>query len=127
VKPLKTETHVQDRLWLAHWLKNWTTEDFLHLAPSDKFFIWSIRKPNFQNDRGWSRTVSEINDDDHYRKIIRNPACIGLFVLFTARKLMWVIKEKGESWDGAYFHEVILIQHVIPFLLDSNNVLVVGD
>ena len=37
---------------------------------------------------------------------------------------MWVIKEKG---DGAYFCEVILIQHVIPCLLDSNNVLVGGE
>jgi hypothetical protein len=107
--------------------KIWTTEDFLHLAPSDEFFIWSIRKPNFQNDRVWSRTVSEICDDDHYRQIVRKPACIGLFVMFTARKLMWAFKEKGESWDGAYFREVILVQHVIPFLEDPNNVLVVGE
>ena len=115
---------MQDRLWLAHWLKNWTTEDLLHLAPTDEFFIWSIRKPNFQN---LSRTVSEFNDDDHYRKIVLTPACIGLFVMFTARKLTWVINGKGESRDGAYFREVILIHHVIPFLLDFNNVLVVGD
>jgi len=32
-KPLKS-----DRLWLCNWLKDWTEEDFLHLAPSDEFF-----------------------------------------------------------------------------------------
>ena len=37
-KPLKTETHISDRLWLCDWLKNWTKEDFLHLAPADEFF-----------------------------------------------------------------------------------------
>jgi hypothetical protein len=49
-KPLKTETNISDRLWLCDWLKNWT-EDFLHLAPSDEFFVWAIRRPNYQNDR----------------------------------------------------------------------------
>ena len=36
---------------------------------------------------------------------------------------MWVLKEQGQSWDGVYFCEIILQQHVIPFLQDSNNVL----
>lgn len=126
-KPLKTETHIQDRLWLAHWLKNWNEEDFLHLAPSDEFFIWSIRKPNFQNDRIWSENVSDIEDSEHYRQIVRTPACIGLFVMFTARKMMWVIKERGESWDGVYFRDTILLDNVIPFLNNPDNVLVVGE
>jgi hypothetical protein len=38
-----------------------------------------------------------------------------------------VLKEKGESWDGGYFWETILKQHVIPFLNDPENVLVVGE
>jgi hypothetical protein len=40
---------------------------------------------------------------------------------------MWVIKEKGESWDGGYFREKILTERVIPFLNDPENVLVVGE
>jgi len=40
---------------------------------------------------------------------------------------MWVIKEKGESWDGGYFREKILTERVIPFLSDPENVLVVGE
>ena len=37
------------------------------------------------------------------------------------------MKEKGESWDGRYFREKILQEHVIPFLADSDNVLVTGE
>ena len=40
---------------------------------------------------------------------------------------MWVIKERGKSWDGAYFQDVILLKHVIPFLNNPENVLVVGE
>lgn len=126
-KPLKTETHVRDRLWLADWLRNWGEEDFLHLAPSDEFFIWSIRKPNFQNDRIWSKNLEDIADNDHFRQIVHSPSCIGIFVMFTAKKMLWVIKEHGQSWDGAYFRNVILVENVIPFLNDPDNVLVVGE
>jgi hypothetical protein len=38
-RPLKTETHISDRLWFCDWLKDWTQEDFLHLAPSDEFYV----------------------------------------------------------------------------------------
>ena len=38
-KPLKTETHISDRLWLCDRLKAWTEKDFLHLAPSDEFYV----------------------------------------------------------------------------------------
>jgi len=30
---------------------DWTEEDFLHVAPSDEFYIYVVRKPNHQNDR----------------------------------------------------------------------------
>ncbi|CAF1388175.1 unnamed protein product [Rotaria sp. Silwood1] len=43
--------------------------------------------------------------------------------MFTAKKLLWVLKEHGQSWDGAYFRDTILRQQVIPFLRDSSNVL----
>ena len=55
--------------------------------------------------------------------MIPNAKCIGIFVMFTIKKLLWVLKEQGQSWDGAYFREVILQQHAIPFLRDPKNVL----
>ncbi len=35
----------------------------------------------------------------------------------------WVIKDKGESWTGQYFRDIILMQHVFPFLTDEENVI----
>jgi len=126
-RPLKTQTHIEDRLWFCDWLSDWTEEDFLHLAPSDEFFVYAVRKPNFQNDRIWAKDVDDIAEDERYREIVRNPTCIGIFICFTAKKLLWILKEKGERWDGDYFREKILIENVIPFLNDPGNVLLVGE
>jgi len=126
-KPLKTETHISDRLWLCDWLKNWTQEDFLHLAPADEFFVWSIRKPNYQNDRIWAKSIEDIEEDKKYREMVQNQACIGIFIIFTAKKLLWEIKDKGESWTGQYFRDTILVQHVFPFLKNEENVIDVDD
>ncbi len=38
-KPLKTQTHIEDRLWLCEWLSEWDASGFIHLAPSDEFFV----------------------------------------------------------------------------------------
>ena len=81
---------MQDRLWLCDWLSEWTEEDFLHLAPSDEVFIYSMCKPNYQNDRVWAKNKDDIADDERYHELVRNPSCIGIFVIFTAKKLMWV-------------------------------------
>jgi hypothetical protein len=77
-RPLKTKTHVADRLWLCDWLSEWTEEDFLHLAPSDEFFAYAIHKPNSQNDLIWAKDVDDIAEDERYRAIVRNPTCIGI-------------------------------------------------
>ena len=122
-KPLKSETYISDRLCFCDWLKDWTEEDFLHLAPSDEFFVWAIRRPNHQNDRIWAKSVDDIEEDERYREMVRNQACIGIFVMFTAKKLHWVIKDKGESWTGQYFRDVILTEHVVPFLKNEENVI----
>ncbi len=39
------------------------------------------------------------------------------------KKLHWVLKDKHESWTGQYFRDIILIQHVFPFLKDEENVI----
>ncbi len=41
------------------------------------------------------------------------------FFMFTAKKLLWVLKEQGQSWDGIYFREIILHRNGIPFLHDE--------
>jgi hypothetical protein len=82
-----------------------------------------VRKPNHQNDRIWAQSVENIDNDERYCEIVRNPVRIGIFVLFTAKKLMFVLKENGHSWDGNYFRETILRQNVIPFLNNAENVL----
>ncbi|CAF2600198.1 unnamed protein product [Rotaria sp. Silwood2] len=71
-KPLKSETHISDRLWLCNWLKEWTEED------------------------------------GRYREMVKHQACIGVFIMFTCKRLLWVIKDKGESWTGQYFRDIIL-------------------
>jgi hypothetical protein len=118
VRPLKTETYISDRLCFCNWLKDWTQEDFFHLAPFDEFFVWTVRRPNYQNDRVWAKSVEDIEDDERYREMVKSQACIGIFVIFIAKKLHWVIKDKGE-----YFRDIILMQHVIPFLKDEENVI----
>ena len=122
-KPLKTKTHISDRLWLCDWLKDWTEEDFLHLAPSDEFCVWTVRRPNYQNGRIWAKSIDDIEEDERYRGMVKNQACIGIFVIFTAKKLCWVIKDKGESWTGQYFRDIILTENVIPFLKNNENVI----
>jgi hypothetical protein len=47
--------------------------------------------------------------------------------MFTAKRMLWVFKEDGQSWDGAYFRDVILLESVIPFLNDEDNVISVGE
>jgi hypothetical protein len=122
-KLLKSENHISDRLWLCDWLKDWTEEDFLHLAPSDEFYVWAVRRANYQNDRIWARSIDDIEDDERYHEMVKNQACIGSFVIFTAKRLHWVMKDKGESWTGQYFRDIILIENVSPFLKNRKNVI----
>ena len=90
---------------------------------NNEFYAWSIRRPNYQNDRVWARNIEDIEDDERYREMVKNQACIGIFIIFTAKKLHWVMKEQGESWTGQSFRDVILTQHVFPFLKNEENVI----
>jgi hypothetical protein len=121
-RPLKTEQNKEDRLWFANFLSEWGDEDFLHLACSDEFFIYTIRKPNSQNDRIWAKTLADIDEDERFQNMVKYPECLGIFILFTARNMMWVIKEKGEKWNGDYFRETV-IPEVHTFLTDRANVI----
>lgn len=126
-KPLKTNLNRENRLFLAEFAKDYDETDFLHFAFSDEFFIYSIRKPNHQNDRVWALEPGEIEDGEHFRGVVKYPSCIGIFLMFTAKRLLWVIKDQGQSWDGNYFRQTVLGQNVLPFLSDPDNVLIVGE
>ena len=81
-KPLKTEIHIADRLLLCDWLKNWTQEDFLHHAPADEVFVWSVGKPNYQNDRIWTKSIEDIEEDARYREMVKaNHVSVSSFFL----------------------------------------------
>ena len=121
-KPYKTLQQKENRLWSSEYLENWTEDDFHHFVCSDEFFVWVCRKPNSQNDRIWATSIQEIEDDEHYREMVVRPSCIGVFICFSIKKMMWVIKEDNETWNGEYFREVILEQNVLPFLRDAENV-----
>ena len=85
-------------------------------------FSFIIRRPNFQNDRIWLLTPDEIPDEERHHELIKSPECVGVFVLFTARQMTWVIKPQVQGWDGDYFQKV-LTERIIPFLQDLQNVL----
>ena len=84
--------------------------------------IYVIRKPNYQSDRIWTRSMEDINDDEKYREMVQNTRCIGIFVMFTTRKLLWVLKKSEQSWDSVYFRKIILQKHVLPFPRNSINI-----
>ena len=85
------------------------------------FFVYVTRRLNFQNDRVWSSTPDEILNEEGHRKLIKNLECAGVFVLFTARRMMWVTKPSGQNWNGDYFRK-ILTDSVIPFQDPRNAV-----
>lgn len=87
----------------------------------------SVRKPNHQNDRIWATRIEDIEDNEGYREMVPSQAFFGIFIIFTTKKLHWVIKDEGESWTGQYFRDTILIWHVFLFLKDAENVIDVNE
>ena len=126
-KPKISERSRENRLQFCDFLRDWDENDFLHLAPSDEFFVYAERKSNFQNDRIWAYELEDIPREDRIREKSKYPTCIGIFVIFTVKSMTWVIKEKGESWNGDYFRNKILLDSVIPFLRDRKNVIDVNE
>ena len=125
--PKLSPKNIEDRLWFCDFLGDWDQGDFLFLAPSDEFYIYEQRGPNFQNDRIWALRIEDIPTELKVREQSKSTRCLGIFLLFTAKRLMWVIKEKGCSWDGEYFRNTILTERVIPFLKNAENVISVED
>ena len=126
-RPKKSRTNIEDRLWFANFLSEWDEDDFLHVVPSDEFFVYLRRRPNFQNDRIWAQSISDIEDNERIRELEARPKCIGIFICFSSKSMIYVLKPVGQSWDGEYFRNTILEEHVIPFLHNERSVLSVGD
>ena len=97
-KPKISAKSAENRLHFCDFLRDWDENDFMHLAPSDEFFVYAERKANFQNDRIWAYSLEDIALEDRIRGKSKYPTCIGIFIIFTARRMTWLIKEKGESW-----------------------------
>ncbi|CAF3163083.1 unnamed protein product [Rotaria sp. Silwood2] len=55
--------------------------------------------------------------------MVKHQPCIEIFIMFTAKKLLWVIKDKDESWISQYFRDKILTQNVFPLLKNKENVI----
>ena len=115
-----SETNIQHRLELCESLDEWKESDCMHLAPSDEFFLYAMRKPNQKNDIIWAE-----NREDVWDLLVapetRHPVCVGVFLCFTSKGLCYVIKDEGQSWDGEYFRETVLKENVLPFLKDRRN------
>ena len=122
-KPKISAKSAENRLHFCDFLRDWDENDFMHLAPSDEFFVYAERKANFQNDRIWAYSLEDIALEDRIRGKSKYPTCIGIFIIFTARRMTWLIKEKGESWNGDYFRNSIILDLVIPFLRNPKNVI----
>jgi hypothetical protein len=110
-------------MWFCEFLSLLSEEDFLHLVCSDEFYVYVTRRPNHQNDRIWGRSIAEIDDQERIREMPASPDCIGVFICFSIRAMLYVIKPFGQSWNGDYFRNIILLQHTIPFLQDPQKVL----
>lgn len=116
-KPIMSAETAENRLLFCEFLSRWEENDFLHLCPSDEFFIWTV-----QNDWIWTSSEEEVKETEEYEEVCLAPNCIGVFLCFTVKRLLWVIKEEGQSWTEAYFREKILGEKVIPFLMEPRNV-----
>ncbi|CAF4162492.1 unnamed protein product, partial [Rotaria sordida] len=109
-KPMKSATGKENRVWFCNYLRHWDEHDFMYFAPVDEFYIWTVRRPNYQNDRIWTLSLEDIESDECYQDVCAKPNDIGVFICFTAIKLMWVIKDNGASWDGTYYRHRILTE-----------------
>jgi len=69
----------------------------------------------------WAKERADVLDIIE-RPQVNHPTCVGFFVGFTLKRLFWNIKPKGQSWNGYYFRNDILIENLIPFLETSANV-----
>ena len=70
---MKSLTSVENRIWFCNYLRRWDEHDFMHLVPADEFYIWTVRRPNYQNDRIWALSLEDIENDERYQDVCAKP------------------------------------------------------
>lgn len=98
----------------------WPLCQWKRLSFADEFYVWASRRPNAQNHRVWARSRQEVADI-LATPALAHPICVGIFLLFTAKNMVWVVKEQGDSWTGNYFRKKIIEPVVIPFFDNQAN------
>lgn len=63
--PLKADLNCKNQIFLAEFVQDYDEPDFMNYAFSDKFFIYTIKKLNHQNDHIWAAEIREIKDGEH--------------------------------------------------------------
>ena len=116
-KPLISIANVEGRLWFVNYLKELDIEDFMHASRTVRWIFLSMRTviQTIKMIEYWQLLVDidDISEDVRVRQSSKHSACIEIFLLFTAKKMLWVIKEHGLKGSGNYFIETILAQYVI--------------
>lgn len=72
----------------------------------------------------YSRISLGRTEFEEYQNILK---CIGIFIIFTAKRKTWLIKEKRESWNGDNFRNEIILNIIIPFRNYPRNVIDVNE
>ena len=119
--PAISHRNEEGRVQLADFLSLLTFAQFLNFAFIDEFFVYAQRKVNTKNDIIWTDNPNDpaVQEMLNNRKF-RNPACVGVCVMMSAKTISFIIKEQGQSWDGAYFRDTV-IPHLETFIDDEDN------
>lgn len=99
---------------------SWVMRNWRLVAPSDEFYIHVISRLNSKTDIVWARDRADIED------LLRAPevkfsSCIGFYLCFTQKRMVWSVKRSGESWTGDYFRNTVIKKTLVPFLRDPAN------
>jgi len=104
-KTLKTQTLIDNRLWSWKWLSEWGASDLIHLDWLNMLFVWYITKPNHQNDRIWANILGHSTWWNISRTGSKS-SCVSIFIMFTARRFVRVIKLKENLWMDVIFEKI---------------------
>ncbi len=50
-----------------------------------------------KNDRIWAIELDNIPKNVQVRQSSKHPACIRIFLLFSVKKMLWVVKDEGQK------------------------------
>ena len=72
---------------------------FFSWPPSDKFFIYDVQHPNSQDERIWALHSDDI-PELRFQEKSKTVQSVAIFLMLTAKRLMWVKKEQRQSLDS---------------------------